>query len=171
MIRDDKLLCITNMRSNDAILGLSYDMFSFTMLQEFVANMIGVEVGPYYHNAGSFHVYVKDVAGLEFKQEGRWTPLMDKMPRLEPKAIWDLYDIYMGIGELGFPFDDKVEALPPYLKDFAWAAKAFVYRKEPGVAKWCYLMIENYTVRRVMRPWLPFIQGEVHDQMDIITHA
>src|SRR5690606_4963573 len=33
-IRDDKLIMMTSMRSNDAFLGLPHDIFCFTMLQE-----------------------------------------------------------------------------------------------------------------------------------------
>lgn len=57
MIRDEKLICITNMRSNDVEWGVTYDVFMFTMLQEFIANQLGIEVGQYYHNAGSIHIY------------------------------------------------------------------------------------------------------------------
>ncbi|PEY73228.1 thymidylate synthase [Bacillus thuringiensis] len=56
-IRDEKLECIVNMRSNDIIWGTSYDVFSFTMMQEIMAKQLGIEVGPYTHFAGSMHVY------------------------------------------------------------------------------------------------------------------
>lgn len=57
LIRGDKLHMIVNMRSNDIIWGTQYDVFMFTCLQEVIANTLGVELGYYYHNAGSFHVY------------------------------------------------------------------------------------------------------------------
>jgi thymidylate synthase len=57
LIREGRLDLIVNMRSNDIFLGFTYDAFSFTMLQEMMANELGVELGKYYHNAGSMHIY------------------------------------------------------------------------------------------------------------------
>ena len=57
MIRDSKLHLIANMRSNDITWGLTYDVFNFTMIQEFIAVQLGVPLGNYYHNAGSLHLY------------------------------------------------------------------------------------------------------------------
>ena len=57
MIRDGKLNMTTFMRSNDIWLGYPYDVFNFTMLQELMAGMLGVEVGKYTHIADSFHLY------------------------------------------------------------------------------------------------------------------
>lgn len=61
-IREDRLFMITNMRSNDVILGFTNDVFQFTMLQEALmlelrATYPNLEMGHYYHNAGSMHVY------------------------------------------------------------------------------------------------------------------
>lgn len=60
LIRDGKLDMITDMRSNDIVWGFTYDVFSFTTFQELIANELGVEVGTYYHNAVSMHIYEKD---------------------------------------------------------------------------------------------------------------
>jgi thymidylate synthase len=61
-IREDKLFMITNMRSNDIIRGFTNDVFQFTMLQEALMLQLretypDLELGYYYHNAGSMHVY------------------------------------------------------------------------------------------------------------------
>src|SRR5690606_23041711 len=53
----NKLHMITSMRSNDFIFGFQYDVVMFTMLQETIANSLGIDVGNYIHNAGSMHVY------------------------------------------------------------------------------------------------------------------
>jgi len=55
--RNNELDMIVNMRSWDAVWGLSYDVPCFVAVQTAVANAVGVEVGTYRHNAGSFHVY------------------------------------------------------------------------------------------------------------------
>jgi thymidylate synthase len=57
MIRDDRLHAIVYMRSNDAIWGLPYDIFLFTMLQELLALELGTELGSYFHLVGSLHLY------------------------------------------------------------------------------------------------------------------
>lgn len=60
-VRSGKLEAIANMRSNDAILGLPYDIFLFTMLQEMIAVELRVELGPYHHFVGSLHIYDSDL--------------------------------------------------------------------------------------------------------------
>jgi thymidylate synthase len=63
LIRDRKLHMLVQMRSNDVVWGLPYDVFSFTCLQEAFLQMLqreGVPVddlGNYVHTAGSLHVY------------------------------------------------------------------------------------------------------------------
>ncbi|MNP18299.1 Thymidylate synthase [compost metagenome] len=47
------------MRSNDIYLGMPYDIFSFTMLQEMLALELNVELGSYTHMVGSLHIYEK----------------------------------------------------------------------------------------------------------------
>lgn len=57
LLRDGKLNCIVYMRSNDLYLGLPYDVFSFTMIQEVLAKRLNVKLGSYRHMVGSLHVY------------------------------------------------------------------------------------------------------------------
>ena len=59
LIRNSKLELYVYMRSNDAIWGTPYDVFMFTVLQEIVANSLGISMGSYYHNATSLHIYEK----------------------------------------------------------------------------------------------------------------
>lgn len=56
-IRDKKLYLHVFMRSNDLIFGLQYDLPAFTMIQEIIANTLGVELGNYNHTTASLHVY------------------------------------------------------------------------------------------------------------------
>lgn len=57
LIRDSRLHAITCMRSNDAIWGLPYDVFLFTMFQELLACELGLPLGNYIHTIGSLHLY------------------------------------------------------------------------------------------------------------------
>ncbi|OGR24995.1 MAG: hypothetical protein A2139_14915 [Desulfobacca sp. RBG_16_60_12] len=62
-IRENKLRLHSTLRSNDIVWGLSYDLFSFTLLQEYMmlelqaAGMKDLELGTYTHTAGSMHIY------------------------------------------------------------------------------------------------------------------
>jgi thymidylate synthase len=57
IIRNNQLDAILTMRSNDAILGLPYDIFFFTMVQEMMAVELEIPLGRYFHAAGSMHIY------------------------------------------------------------------------------------------------------------------
>lgn len=56
-IRNDLLDMVVYMRSNDAWLGLPYDVFNFTMIQQYVASFFGISPGWYHHHVGSLHLY------------------------------------------------------------------------------------------------------------------
>lgn len=60
-IRDNKLYMTTNMRSNDIWLGFPYDVFAFTFFQVKLAMELDCDLGSYTHNAGSLHLYRKDI--------------------------------------------------------------------------------------------------------------
>ncbi|MGG1154374.1 thymidylate synthase [Brevibacillus formosus] len=57
-IRDNKLNMYVTVRANDLIWGFSgINFFEWTVLQEMVANWLGLEVGEYYHFAGFLQLY------------------------------------------------------------------------------------------------------------------
>ncbi len=56
-IRHERLIALTTMRSNDLIFGATYDIPFFMYMQERIAWELGVDVGEYYHQAMSLHVY------------------------------------------------------------------------------------------------------------------
>jgi thymidylate synthase len=60
-VRERKLDAVVYMRSNDIYLGLPYDVFVFTMLQELFALELGLELGRYHHMVGSLHLYEADI--------------------------------------------------------------------------------------------------------------
>lgn len=57
LINKDELDMLVNMRSNDAWLGLPYDFYNFTMIQNYVAYKLNLKVGRYTHFAASEHLY------------------------------------------------------------------------------------------------------------------
>lgn len=72
LIRDERLHMIVRMRSNDSFMGLIYDVYSFTMFQEYMLNQLNIifdnkiKMGKYIHNAGSMHLYERDVEKCKF---------------------------------------------------------------------------------------------------------
>lgn len=69
LLRSGRLDLIVTMRSNDIWLGLPYDVFNFTCMQIQMAMELGVEIGTYYHNAGSLHLYRSDYDKLIHNKE------------------------------------------------------------------------------------------------------
>lgn len=61
LLRNNALDMITTMRSNDVWLGLPYDVFNFTCMQIQMAMELDANIGKYYHNVGSLHLYKNDV--------------------------------------------------------------------------------------------------------------
>lgn len=59
-IRDDYLHLRTTMRSNDAWLGLPYDLEMFSALHKTMASALSIPAGPYTHSVGSLHLYERD---------------------------------------------------------------------------------------------------------------
>ncbi len=61
-IRDNKLHLGVNMRSNDIIFGFCNDVFNFALFQQLMLNELrgiypDLELGSYFHHAGSLHLY------------------------------------------------------------------------------------------------------------------
>lgn len=69
LLRDGRLNLTTTMRSNDIWTGVPYDMFSFCAMQVMLAMKLGVDVGNYTHQAGSLHIYERNLPDKE-KTEG-----------------------------------------------------------------------------------------------------
>lgn len=58
MVVDGKMNCYVDMRSNDLFWGFSaVNVFNFTLMQEYVAAMVGVPVGVYFHKVDNLHIY------------------------------------------------------------------------------------------------------------------
>lgn len=82
-VRDKKLHLHVFMRSNDLIFGLQYDLVAFTLMQEIIANTIGVELGNYNHTTASLHIY-----------ERHWELLrvMQNIKHVEMSKVTEVYE-------------------------------------------------------------------------------
>ena len=56
-IINNELCMSVYMRSNDLWYGFCNDQYQFSLLQELVASMLGIEIGWYYHHAHNLHLY------------------------------------------------------------------------------------------------------------------
>jgi thymidylate synthase len=82
LLRNGALDLIVCMRSNDAFLGLTHDIFAFTMIQELAARSLDVEIGAYVHFTGSLHLYDKHADQVSrFLGEG-WQSTQQQMPNM-----------------------------------------------------------------------------------------
>lgn len=90
MIRHNELYCFVNMRSNDVWLGLPYDIVFFTELQKYVAARLSIDVGFYYHNAASLHLYDRDIVKVKGWLNTRWNV---RVPEIDNGRLFDLYPI------------------------------------------------------------------------------
>ena len=60
LCRLGRLDCIVTMRSSDVWLGLPYDVFNFSMLQNILAGQLGADIGTLRLQLGSSHLYDRD---------------------------------------------------------------------------------------------------------------
>lgn len=167
--RDGRLHLITTMRSNDLIRGLTYDAFAFTMLQEFVARALDLDLGLYLHNVGSFHIYDSDNLMVRsiYENRTRWPHLMDVMPpmtsydlnnwkKLVEKTIW--LDSYQGM-----TLDNFADTLvwsswqaKQYIRGLAATMLTFTLRnnEDKTELRRAYSLISDRTLKHVLRFWL-----------------
>lgn len=132
LIRDGYLHMITNMRSNDAFLGLPHDVFAFTMLQEIFARSLEVKLGTYNHAVGSLHLYDKDRKNAEkFVDEG-WqrTILMPPMPKGDPWSSINLVLEAENKIRNGSEINADELGISPYWTDLVRISQIFSYEKK-----------------------------------------
>lgn len=156
LIRDGKLQMFTNMRSNDAHLGLPHDVFSFTMLQEIVARTLSIEVGTYKHAVGSLHLYEKNVdAARNFLNEG-WQPTKEPMPPMPTGDPWcavtQLLDQESKIRTTRKFVVDHVAGIDPYWADLIRLLQVFRLSKEERAKE-----IVGIREQMFSKTYLPFI--------------
>jgi thymidylate synthase len=141
LLRDAKLHMITYMRSNDAFLGLSHDIFAFTMIQEYYATALNVNLGVYKHFVGSLHLYdIHHERANDYIREG-YQSTQHTMPAMPAGNQWKEIEKLIKLEEkirLGGVLDIETLELNDYWKDLACLLAFYQYQKEnniPGMQK------------------------------------
>lgn len=81
-IRDNKLHLVNHMRSQSSAFVQPYDVFLMTMLQELLANELGVEIGIYKHFCGSYHYFTDEESMVDnIINSEDYTSPMTAMPK------------------------------------------------------------------------------------------
>lgn len=122
-LREGVLHMFTSMRSQDAWLGMPYDLFTFTILHELVAGWVGVGLGDYHHLIDSLHLY-EPHAGVAAELRGHTA---SHQPQLEPLAVpWEDFNTLLAqviageaVGSAGW--DDFAVVLASYRR---WKRRA-----------------------------------------------
>lgn len=157
LIRDDKLHAIASMRSNDVVWGLTYDIFNFTMIQEYIAAKLGLSMGDYRHHAGSLHLYVERDKKLikRLGQHPRIYMKMDHMP--EEINIGHIYLLFKRARDLVTRefWSLLRNCKTQYEKDLALVARYWAARKagERYEAEAAYKATSNQALRKLLRLW------------------
>lgn len=118
-IRENRLHMVTNMRSNDIILGFTNDVFQFTMLQECMQVELKkvypeLDLGHYYHNAGSMHIYDRhfEMAEKIIRDQHAFDLTMIPMDRFDGKIVEALQLVEWAWQSAGTPEDFVFEEAP-----------------------------------------------------------
>jgi thymidylate synthase len=164
LIRDGKLDATVCMRSNDVILGLPYDLFLFTFLQELLAAELRIEVGEYHHFASSLHLYKKHVRLAEAILQSKIRNSDFLMPRIKHPEIIRAFleteeSIRLGRGDV------SLANLDGYWRDLAEVLLLFKRSRSEG---WEPVLRSNNRVSWYIPLLLPLIQP-ARRRSDLVT--
>lgn len=156
MIRSGKMHMFTNMRSNDAFLGLAHDIFCFTMIQEIMARALAVELGTYKHAVGSLHLYEEsNAAANAFLDEG-WQSTEAPMPPMPEGDPWPSIEFVLhaesSIRTAGAFDQATLDNVDPYWADLVRLLQVFRCKKEKDANT-----INALRGRMSSKVYLPFI--------------
>lgn len=161
LARDDALQGIVTMRSSDVYLGLTYDLFVFSMVLETIARAVGMEAGAVFLNAGSLHMYDEHV-DLVDDLEGRPShALMKAMPAGDPLpaigSLGQLAELLTSttaedyVDAIDATFGADPDPMGVYFRDLALVMGAYAYRDNKKASSGMMMSIDDPALRRVSR--------------------
>ena len=145
MVRGRRLHMFTNMRSNDAYLGLAHDIFTFTMLQEIIACKLGIGLGDYKHAVGSLHLYEKHAKRAQRLVDEGWQTTTLSMPPMPPGDPWISIRKVLKIENAirrNISIDTRRFRLEPYWTDIVLLLKIYRNYKDKRIAQIKQLKME-----------------------------
>lgn len=95
-VANNKLSCQLYQRSADAFLGVPFNIASYALLTQMIAQVCDLEVGEFVHSFGDLHLYSNHIeqANLQLSREPRVLPKMQLSPKV--KNIFDfVYDDFV----------------------------------------------------------------------------
>lgn len=117
LLRDGRLNCIATMRSSDMWLGIPYDVYTFSMIQNCFAGVLGVPRGWLRVNSGSLHLYRRDAkAAMQcvFGDGHKQTINVPDVPGLPPAWLENVM------------LKRNASAIPPLMDSSPWLPYAHV---------------------------------------------
>ena len=174
MIVDGKLNLYTYMRSNDGIFGFSaVNLYNFTLMQQYVAKILGVPIGSYWHIADNFHYYenkkelVETLASVDLEKAKSYDSFLhndynDKISSLDELDILalDMYQKEETFWKISLeeqfqnPFLERVsKATTKAVKDLLKNIRDNY--PDPFFRGWLYAFpLAMKPIRKVVREWL-----------------
>jgi len=133
----NRLNLMVHMRSNDLLWGASgIDIFNFTFMQDYVARIIGLELGCYYHIVDNFHYYDSFRPKIEAISK---TELNDEPHYEYDLGFSNISEFNTGIVNLGKWEESIRKGTTPDLIDFGddffddWAKVLYLFHKKTSV--------------------------------------
>jgi hypothetical protein len=148
LVENGRLNMVCTMRSNDAWLGMPYDVWVATLIQWLLADELGLELGWYQHQAGSLHLYEQHTdKAREVEAEAGWDFDFDKgeyTTRTELRVALELERNLRGGGD--------------WLAAQKMLVEYGMVRRQLGMAVW--LCASNFSVIEdpLCCPWTPFYE-------------
>lgn len=175
--RRERLHMVAMMRSNDAYMGFTHDVFCFTMIQELIARTLGIRVGEYHHFATSLHLYERDEAKVSaYLEEGFQNPTF-AMPKMPAGCQLDNVNRFLEVEEQirggAIAKADSIK-LPSYWRDLALVLLRFSDIKnkrgtERAKENFSHTSHEFYANFFVKKPKLKRVEDEysTQDEFDL----
>ena len=88
-VSDSKLSCQMYQRSADSFLGVPYNIASYSILTQMIAEQCGLEVGEFIWTGGDCHIYLNHLEQVKLQLSREPFPLPKLILKRQPNSIFD----------------------------------------------------------------------------------